>query len=325
MKAKDTLSILVLLGAAAASLCLGAAPIGPGALLEAIRSGPVTTAGRIFWYVRLPRTAACLLAGAALSTAGCVIQNVLCNPLASPNIIGINAGAGLAVTICCALGWLSGWAIAGAAFAGAFLAVLLVSAAARLAGASRTTTILAGVAVNAFLGAISDAVTNLVPDAAALSSDFRVGGFGTVVPARLIPAGILILLALGAVFALANELELLSLGEDTARSLGLNAAGMRTVFLALAAVLCGAAVSFAGLLGFVGLIVPHALRRFAGTECPRLLPLCAIWGGAFVTGCDLLARLLFRPRELPVGILLSALGGPFFLYILSRGRRDRDC
>lgn len=309
-------ALLACVLAALASLFLGAAALSPGELL----SGTGTAAGRIFWYVRLPRTAGCLLAGAALSVAGCVIQNVLANPLASPNIIGVNAGAGLAVTVCCALGCLSGWVIAGAAFGGAFLAVMLVSLAAKAVGASRTTVILAGVAVNAFLGAISDAVTNLVPDAGALSSDFRVGGFGAVVPQRLVPAGVLILVALGAVLCLSNELEVLSLGEDTAKSLGLKAERLRTVFLALAALLCGAAVSFAGLLGFVGLIVPHAVRRFAGTRCARLLPLCALWGGAFVTVCDLLSRLLFRPQELPVGILLSALGGPFFLYILSKRR-----
>lgn len=309
-------ALLACVLAALASLFLGAAALSPGELL----SGTGTAAGRIFWYVRLPRTAGCLLAGAALSVAGCVIQNVLANPLASPNIIGVNAGAGLAVTVCCALGCLSGWVIAGAAFGGAFLAVMLVSLAAKAVGASRTTVILAGVAVNAFLGAISDAVTNLVPDAGALSSDFRVGGFGAVVPQRLVPAGVLILVALGAVLCLSNELEVLSLGEDTAKSLGLKAERLRTVFLALAALLCGAAVSFAGLLGFVGLIVPHAVRRFAGTRCAQLLPLCALWGGAFVTVCDLLSRLLFRPQELPVGILLSALGGPFFLYILSKRR-----
>ena len=319
MKRKRVAALACIL-AALASLFLGAAMLSPAELL----SGTETVAGRIFWYVRFPRTAACLLAGAALSVAGCVIQNVLANPLASPNIIGVNAGAGLAVTLCCAFGAISGWLVAGAAFGGAFAAVLLVSFAAKMVGASRTTVILAGVAVNAFLGAISDAVTNLFPDAATLSSDFRVGGFGAVVPQRLIPAAVLIVLALGAVFVLHNELEILSLGEETAKSLGMNASRMRTVFLALAALLCGAAVSFAGLLGFVGLIVPHAVRRFAGNECGRLLPLCALWGGAFVTVCDLLSRLAFRPQELPVGILLSALGGPFFLYILSKrgGRND---
>lgn len=306
--------------AALASLFLGAADLSPAQLF----SGAGTAAGRIFLYVRLPRTAGCLLAGAALSTAGCVIQHVLANPLASPNIIGVNAGAGLAVTVCCAMGALSGWVIAGAAFFGAFGSVLLVTLAARGAGASRTGVILSGVAVNAFLGAVSDAVTDLMPDAAVMSSDFRVGGFANVVPARLLPAAVLIVLALGAVFALSSELEVLSLGDDTSGSLGLDPQRMRTVFLALAALLCGAAVSFAGLLGFVGLIVPHAVRRLAGNECSRLLPLCALWGGAFVTVCDLIARLAFRPKELSVGILLSALGGPFFLYILSKrgGRRD---
>ena len=314
-------ALLACMLAAGASLFLGAAALAPAELL----TGTATAAGRIFWYVRVPRTAACLLAGAALSAAGFVIQNVLGNPLASPNIIGVNAGAGLAVTVCCAAGCLSGWAVAAAAFGGAFLAVLVVSAAARLAGAAPTTVILAGVAINATLGAMSDTVTNLVPDAGVLSSDFRVGGFGAVTTARLIPAGLLILLALGAALLLTNELEVLSLGDDTARSLGLNAARMRTVFLALAAVLCGSAVSFAGLLGFVGLIVPHAVRRFAGTGCRRVLPLCALWGGTFVTVCDLAARLAFRPKELPVGILLSALGGPFFLYILWLRRRDGGC
>ncbi len=323
MKTKRFAGLVCLL-AVCSSLCLGAAALTPMELVEAVLSGPETTAGRIFWFARLPRTAACVLAGAALSVAGCVIQNVLANPLASPNIIGVNAGAGLAVTLCCALGAVYGWIVAGAAFGGAFVAVVLVSLAASMVGASRTTVILAGVAVNAFLGAISDAVTNLVPDAAVLSSDFRVGGFGGVVPQRLLPAAALIAAALGAGFALHNELEILSLGEDTAKSLGMNARRMRTVFLALAALLCGAAVSFAGLLGFVGLIVPHGVRRFAGNECARLLPLCALWGGAFVTVCDVLSRLLFRPQELPVGILLSALGGPFFLYLLSKrgGRSD---
>ena len=323
MKSKKFAAFACIL-AAFASLCLGAAALSPGELLEAVLGGTDTVAGRIFWFSRLPRTAGCLLAGAALSVAGCVIQNVLCNPLASPNIIGVNAGAGLAVTLCGALGVLSGWVLSVAAFLGAFLAVMAVSFAARLAGASRTTVILAGVAVNATLGAVSDTVTSLFPDAAIFSGDFRVGGFGAVVSARLIPAGVLILLALGAVLCLSNELEVLSLGEETARSLGLNAGRMRTVFLSLAAVLCGGAVSFAGLLGFVGLIVPHTVRRFAGSECRKLLPLCALWGAAFVTVCDLASRLVFRPRELPVGILLSALGGPFFLYILSRrgGRND---
>lgn len=299
--------------AAVLSLRLGAVDLVPG-----------DVGTRIFWYVRLPRTAGCLLAGAALSVAGCVIQSVLANPLASPNIIGINAGAGLAVTVCCALGAVSGWTIAFGSFLGALAAVLLVAAVSRKVGASRTTVVLSGVAVNAFLGAIRDGITNLVPDAGILSADFRVGGFGSVAHTRLIPAVVLIVGGLVCVLALCNELELLSLGEETAQGLGLNVRRMRFVFLVLAAVLAGAAVSFAGLLGFVGLIVPHGVRRITGGECGKWVPMSALAGAAFVTICDVAARVIFRPFELPVGILLSALGGPFFLWILAKRKGGRS-
>ena len=146
------LSFVAALLAALLSLCLGAASLGGN------------MGGFIFWYVRLPRTCACLLAGAALSVSGAVIQKVLHNRLASPSIIGVNAGAGLSVTVCCALGALSGWAVAGSAFFGAMVSVLLSVLAADKAGASRTTVILGGVAVNAFLNALSEALTALIPE-----------------------------------------------------------------------------------------------------------------------------------------------------------------
>lgn len=322
---KKQLTIFICAGvlcllAAVLSLTLGAVELSLAELWQALLAGPQDTAGYIFWYARLPRTAACLLAGAALAVSGAVIQGVLHNSLASPGIIGVNAGAGLAVTVCCALGFLSGWAVAGAAFAGAMAAVVLVVYLAEKTGASRTTVILGGVAVNAFLNALSEAVTDLMPTIAMLSSDFRVGGFASVSHVRLIPAGILILLALAVTLTRCNELDVLALGEETAQSLGLNVRRMRTVFLFLAAMLAGAAVSFAGLLGFVGLIVPHAVRRLAGSESRHVLPLCALGGGAFVTLCDLACRLLFAPYELAVGIGMSVLGGPFFMLLLIKNR-----
>ena len=309
-------AVLFCLTAAVFSLLLGAVRLSPLQLWQALLEGPNSTAGYIFWYARLPRTAACLLSGAALAVAGAVIQAVLSNKLASPGIIGVNAGAGLAVTLCCALGLLSGWTIALSAFGGAMISVLLVVFTAEKTGASRTTVILGGVAVNSFLGALSEALTTLVPDAGVLSGDFRVGGFSSVVPARLLPAGILICCALVLVLSLHNDLDVLSLGEETARSLGMDVKKIRTLFLVLSALLAGASVSFAGLLGFVGLIVPHAIRSMTGTQSRFLLPLCAIGGAGFVTTCDLAARLLFIPYELPVGILMSVLGGPFVLILL---------
>lgn len=307
--AKKFLTALgILLLAAGLSLGLGAASLTPV----------------IFRFVRLPRTLACLLAGSALAVSGGVIQGVLGNKLASPSIIGVNAGAGLAVTVCCALGQLSGWAIAGSAFLGALVSVLLIVFAAEKAGASRTTVILGGIAVNALLNALSEAVVTLVPEAGMMAGDFRVGGFGSVSYVRLIPAGILILVSLTAVLSLHNELDVLALGEETARSLGMEVRFTRTLLLVLSAMLAGAAVSFAGLLGFVGLIVPHAARRIVGGESRYLLPLCAIGGAAFVTLCDTVARLLFAPYELPVGILMSVLGGPFFLALLLKRKGGRN-
>ena len=172
MVRKTTAAGLFCALAALLSLSLGAARLDLPQLWRCILEGPGSTAGYIFWYVRLPRTAACLLAGCALSVSGAVIQRVLNNRLASPSIIGVNAGAGLAVTVCCACGVLSGWAVAAAAFGGAVLAVLLVVFAARKTGASRTTVILGGVAIGGFLSALSEAISTLVPETAMLTALF---------------------------------------------------------------------------------------------------------------------------------------------------------
>lgn len=300
----------------ALAACIAA---GCGSLLL----GAAELSGTIFLLVRLPRTVGCLLSGAALAAAGCVIQGVLSNPLASPGIIGVNAGAGLAVTVCCALGAVSGWAVAGASFLGGLGAVMLVAFCARKAGASRTTVILGGVAVNAFLNGLRDGVTTLIPDAGVMSGDFRVGDFSAVSHTRLIPAAVLICVGLGLLLTLRNELDVMALGEETAAGLGMNVKQTRTIFLTLAALLTGASVSYAGLLGFVGLIVPHMARKFVGNRSDRLLPLSMVGGAAFVTACDILARLVFAPYEVPVGIFLSVLGGPFFLYLLHKRKGGR--
>ena len=319
-------AVLFLIAAILINFCLGAAKLSFADVFDAMKNGVTGVAGRIFWYARFPRTIACLLAGAALAVSGAVIQNVLTNKLASPSIIGVNAGAGLAVTICLATGSMSGWMIAGASFAGAMTAVLLVAVVSRKIGASRTTVILGGVAVNSCLNAASEAITILVPEVGIQAGDFRVGGFSSVVYTRLIPAGVLIVVGLIVLFTLCNELDVMSLGEDTAQGLGLPVKKMRTIFLVLAALLAGASVSFAGLLGFVGLIVPHAGRKLVSSDSRMLLPFCAIGGAAFATFCDLVARTLFAPYEIPVGILMSFIGGPFFLFLLAsrRGGHGHD-
>ena len=164
----------------------------------------------------------------------------------------------------------------------------------------------------------------MVPDAALASQDFRVGGFHAVNQSRLLPAGILIILGIVVVCTLTNELELLSLGDDTAHALGMRVAPTRNWLLTLSALLAGASVSFAGLLGFVGLIVPHIARRIVGGESDRLIPFCALAGGGFVALCDLIARVIFAPYELPTGILMSFLGGPFFIWLLLKRREGHS-
>lgn len=311
--------------AALLNVCLGASSISPAQLWRALISGPdLSAAARILWYVRLPRTAACLLAGSGLAVSGAVIQKVLNNSLASPGIIGVNAGAGLAVAACCAAGVYSSWAVAGSAFFGAIAATFLVVIVARRSNASRTTVVLGGVAVTACLNAVTETIITIFPDAALANVDFRVGGFSSVNHGRLIPAAVLIVTGIVVILLLTNELDVLSLGDDTAHALGLRVASMRNLMLSLAALLAGASVSFAGILSFVGLIVPHMARQMTGNESGRLIPFCALLGGGFVTICDLAARLIFAPYELPTGILMSFLGGPFFVWLLLKRKESRS-
>jgi iron complex transport system permease protein len=317
------LFLLVLLSATI-SMCLGAVLIPPDQIIKTLLGKKTSTVvTQIVLYARLPRTCGCLLAGIALSVSGAVIQGVLNNPLAAPNIIGVNAGAGLMVAICSAV--FPPWSFAAplAAFAGALLGVGLVLFIAEKTGASRITLVLSGVAVSNIFSAGIDAVITFFPDALNGYSDFRIGGVANLSMSRVMPAMWVILVALVLTLSLSSELDILMLGESTAQSLGLPAKKLRLVLLALAAALAGAAVSFCGLLGFVGLIVPHIMRRFVGEESRYLLPACALGGAAMLTFCDVLARTLFAPYELPVGIVLSLVGGPFFIWLLLRQRGGR--
>lgn len=315
--------IILLLLSAFLSLVSGAASIPLSDLVNAALAGPESVAGYVFWYSRLPRTVACIAAGFALSISGAVIQSVLANSLAAPGIIGVNSGAGFAVTLATALRAVSGWMISASAFLGAMVTSLAIMVISRKTRASRTSVLLAGVSLNYILGAFSDAVLSLVPQASMTSGDFRVGGFSSISHVRLYPAAIIIALSALAVFTLSNELEVLSLGDDEARTLGLDASVMRVVFLLLASALAGAAVSFAGLLGFVGLLVPNGIRRLLRGDNRLLLPLSGIGGAVLVTLCDIVSRMMFRPYELPVGIMLSLIGGPVFLMLVLKRRKGR--
>ena len=292
-------------------------------LLEMLTAAPDTTPRRILLHARIPRTLAALLAGCALALAGALIQAVLNNAMASPNVIGVNAGAGFFAMLMAVLLPGAAGITPMASFLGAFGTALFIYLLALRAGLSRTTLILAGIAVSSILTAGINTITLLFPDTVVGATGFMLGGFSGVTLAVVLRA--VPYLALGTLLAalLAVDLNVLQLGEESAASLGLHVSRVRLLAILASALLAGAAVSFAGLLSFVGLLVPHMARRLVGGDNRWLLPSAALLGGSFVLACDVLARVLFAPFEFPVGIVMSLLGGPFFLHLLMRRKRGR--
>lgn len=307
---------ILLIFSALAGICLGSVRLSPREVISALVSGGSTPDGRIVYCIRLPRVLGSMLAGAALALSGAIIQAVLGNPLASPGVIGVNAGAGFFTVLCSALfpaavSWLPA-----AAFTGAFAAVMLVYIIARKTEASKITLVLAGVAISSLFNAGTDTVTELFPDTLSGITSFKIGGMGNITTERLTPAWIIIFVGIAAAFLLVNEIDVLSLGDKTAFTLGLNVKAVRLILLMIAAALAGAAVSFAGLLGFVGLIVPHICGKLVGYESRYKMPACVLLGAAFVTLCDIISRTLFSPNEISLGIVISYIGVPFFIYLL---------
>ena len=315
-------AVLTAMTALVLSIIFGSSRISLSAVMSGLFNGTVSADYTIFKYVRIPRSFSCFFAGAALSVSGAVIQRTLSNKLASPGIIGVNAGSAMAVTLCTALGFWGGIMLPFAAFLGAFLSVCIVVLASVKFKASRSMVILLGIAMNSLFGAVSDAVITFAPDVAYMTTQFRIGDFSSSSFTKLIPAAVIIFISVMAVTAFADRLDVLTLGDDVAKSLGLKVGLTRIFYLAAGALLAGCAVSMAGLLSFVGLIVPHAVKMLRVTDGKVLIPLCALFGGGFVTLCDLIARTAFSPYEIPVGIIMSAIGVPVFLILLFRGKES---
>ena len=306
------------------SLLLGSTRASALEAFRAATAGDVANpAYRILAHVRLPRCFAAVLAGSALAASGVMIQAVLNNAMAAPNIIGVNAGAGLGVTLLVALAPGAAASLPFAAFFGALAACLCIYAIARRTGASRMTITLVGITISSILTAGINLIKTIFPDSIYNSHGFLVGGISGVSMTKLSPACWLIGLGLLAALLMARDIDVLNLGEDTAASLGMNVRLSRFLLLMLASLLAGSAVSFAGLLGFVGLLGPHIARRFVGSRHRLLLPFSAMGGAVLVLLCDLLGRVLFAPYEIPVGIILSFVGGPFFLTLILLQRKSR--
>lgn len=277
----------------------------------------------IFFSLRLPRVCACLLAGFALALSGFMLQSASSNDLASGNIIGINAGAGFAVLLFLVFFPDLFHLLPFAAFSGALMAcalVFIISAFTKSIGSSGSL-ILSGVAVNALFNALISTLSSLFPDVMSSYSSFSVGGFASVYASSLIVPSLLICAGGILCFSLSSVMNIIRLGDEITSSMGYRPFRIRIILASAAALLASSAVSFAGLLGFVGLVIPHLARFLSGGESLRSLVISALAGPLLVLSADLLARTVISPGELPAGIFLSITGVPFLIFLLVRRKR----
>ncbi len=315
--------LLLLVAAAAASLAVGARPIPPGQVWAAVWQPTGSADDVVVRALRAPRTVLGIGVGAALGVAGALMQGHTRNPLADPGLLGVSAGAAFLVVVGIHVGGvtsLSGYVWF--AFAGAFGAGVLVFGLGSLGrgGPTPVTLALAGVAVTAFLGALTSAV--VLADEATLDA-FRFWAVGALAGRDAAVAGqVAPFLVVGLLLAVANApaLNLLALGEDVARGLGQNLAVARWTGLAAITLLTGAAVAACGPVGFVGLVVPHVARHFTGPDHRWLLPASGLAGAVLLLTADVVGRVVVRPGELQVGIVLGLLGAPFFVALVRRRR-----
>ena len=308
---------LALLGAFL-SLTKGSSVITMEQIVELLLHPGEDPQSQIIWNIRMPRTIVGALVGINLSLSGAILQAIMRNPLADPHIIGISSGAGLAGVVIMILFPALEYLITPVAFVGAMLAAICIYILAWKNGIKPVRIILAGVAVSAFLSAGISGLMIFYSDRVHGALMWMVGGLA----ARSWPHVNIILpyAIIGLVLALASAsyLNILQLGDEMARGLGVNVEVTRIIMTAIAALLAASAVSVVGLLGFVGLVVPHAARLLIGSDYRFLLPAAALLGVAIVTLSDTFARVIFAPIELPVGIIMAFLGAPFFLFLLRR-------
>lgn len=281
----------------------------------------------VIWYIRLPRTLLAACIGAGLAVAGAALQGIFRNPLADPGIIGVSAGASVGAVAAIVLGvsWFGIWTLPVFAFIAGSAVTFVVYSIARRGGRTEVVTlILAGVAISSMAGGTVGWLTTIATDAELRSITFwQMGSLGG---AQWPQVGVVAAcVAAGAVYLCrtANALNLLTLGEREARHLGVRVERLRGIAMFATAAMTGAAVSFAGAIGFVGLVVPHLVRLIWGPDHRQLLPKCIVLGAIVLMVADLVARLVVEPMELPVGVVMGLIGGPFFGWLLLRTRREQ--
>lgn len=333
---KGTVPIALTAIALAATLVLGvfigAAPLPIAGVFHALSGGLIggdeaALAAResaILFNVRLPRVVMAALVGAALATAGAAYQAVFRNPLADPYLLGISSGASLAVTVAILFG-VAAAAIPLIGFLGGVLAVAVTYIAGTSLGdrSSPVTVILAGVAVAAFANAMQQFLLQRNEDSLRQVYGWMLGQLGTATWKSVLTVALPIALGVCVIVASSRSLDVLSVGDSEAASLGLNVELVRVVMVCAATLITAAAVSVSGLIGFVGIIVPHTLRLLVGPGHRLLLPLVVLVGAMFLQFADIIGRTALAPAEVPVGVVTAAIGGPFFLFLLRRYGKSR--
>jgi iron complex transport system permease protein len=339
LRAGQVISGLLFLAVAAlASVLAGPADLPPLRVLEELvakipflhlHAGLGATGSVVVWQLRMPRTVLGGLVGAMLATAGASYQGVFSNPLADPYLLGVASGAGLGATVAVAYwgaGSGTGWpgTLPAAAFAGAVVAVAATFALGRSRdlGRSPATLVLAGVAVAAFFTAAQTfLLARQSPGDLTLVYTWILGSLSTAGWSQVELVLPYIGAAALALFAFRRVLDVLSVGDEEATALGVRASSARLAVVAAATLGTAAAVSVSGLIGFVGIIVPHTVRLLAGPSYRRIIPLSLLFGAGFLVLADLLARTVLSPQELPLGVVTAFLGAPFFLVVLRQAKR----
>jgi iron complex transport system permease protein len=320
-------SFFILLLATLLSIAIGSVFIPLNEMWNVLRGAGNEIFTSIIWKIRLPRTALIALTGAALGISGTSYQGLFRNPLADPYLIGVASGAGLGAIIAMTIQWpYSFWglmAVPLTAFITALLTVLLVYAIARIGRTVPTTNlILAGVAISSFATSLTSFLmlrsSNEVRRALGWLLGGSIQGGWTPILAILpfLIIGVTVLLFNG------HALNLLQFGDDQAQQLGLNVTRRRALILVAASLITATAVSFSGIIGFIGLIVPHLMRLWSGADYRRLLPLSLLGGASALLISDVIARVALAPQEIPVGIVTALAGAPFFLWVLRRSKNQ---
>lgn len=309
----------LLMGLLVASLAIGELRLSLSDIWAGLR-GTDALAHTVLWNLRLPRALVAMAVGAALAASGTVMQALFRNPLASPDLLGVSSGGALGAVLALSLGWGAEnlFAVPLCALFGAFLAVALVLMLAKR-GAGLERLLLCGVALTALLGAGTSFVLSLNADQFRRASAmvfWLLGGLEDRTWEHVVMAVPGVVLGCLLLLPLARPMDLLALGEGGAQSLGVDVKRLRWKLISLSTVLAALATSVAGLIGFVGLVVPHLLRLLVGPGHRRLLPLSMLGGASFLLACDLATRL--APGQLRVGVVSALVGGPFFLWLLRR-------